>query len=1015
MNEKVYLYFNIYKTFLLIGIGIGIGMILACTGIIKMDILVSLIAAAIKPIGHQLGYLVCYNRNKKELKEQLENLETTKRDVDERVEEAKGKAYTISEEVSKWLSDVENAIIHNELSNSNPSCFNLIQRYQLSRKTEKKLNYILQLMNKRNRFVEVGYRAPLPDTQNTIIPGGYQVLESKTSLATQIKNALAKPEVNKVGVYGMGGVGKTYLLNEVKKLVLKGEHKLFDRVIEVSVGQSNGVIQIQEQIGDALNIQLPKSKEGRASFLRNNLAKMEPNILITLDDLWKEYDLVKEIGIPLSKGGCKVLMTSRSQHLLTNNMHTQECFQVTSLTEQESWKFFTAIVGDEFDTIYKENIAKEVAKECGGLPLALDTIAKALKGKDIHHWKDALSKLKNSIGLDIKGVSDKVYASLRLSYEYLDGEETKLLFLLCGVFPDDYRIGMKDLQMYAMGMRLLNKVKTWEDVKNRVMKLVNDLKSSSLLLEAGSDSKDKYVKMQEVVHDVATHIASKEEGNMSSLNIGYKLISEWEDEYRSGTHRAIFANCDNLHNLPQKMKFPELELLILRVSNWLEEDKLQIPYAFFDGMERLKVLDMTGMCFLQPLWTSSSLKNLRTLCMLGCEFNDIDTIGELKKLEILRIIKCDMLHHLPASMSGLTHLKVLEVLNCCKLEVVPANIFSSMTKLEELKLEDSFCRWGEEVWYKDELIKNVTVSELNYLPHLSNLSLESWNVKVVSEMSSETCKKLNEFWICSNESDDIIQPTASNEYATTLMLNIESQIGSIDGGLEILLQRSERLIVSDSMGSFVNAIFKPNGNGYPHLKYLWIIDEYGNSEMPHLIGSDFTSLKYLILYGMKRLENIVPKDVPISPFKNLKTIAIQSCGQLRNLFSFSIFKSLLDVQEIEVINCGMMDGIIFMEINEDQPTICITPLTSLRLENVDNLTSFCNKGLIQESPQTIIPFFDQQVTLKIVFFLLSVCCFNQFCLFYSFLFGIIIIICFCKHYNTFKQNLKHKNMNLFLK
>lgn len=121
-------------------------------------------------------------------------------------------------------------------------------------------------MNKRNRFVEVGYRAPLPDTQNTIIPGGYQVLESKTSLATQIKNALAKPEVNKVGVYGMGGVGKTYLLNEVKKLVLKGEHKLFDRVIEVSVGQSNGVIQIQEQIGDALNIQLPKSKEEELLF-----------------------------------------------------------------------------------------------------------------------------------------------------------------------------------------------------------------------------------------------------------------------------------------------------------------------------------------------------------------------------------------------------------------------------------------------------------------------------------------------------------------------------------------------------------------------------------------------------------------------------------------------------------------------------------------------------------------------------------------------------------------------------
>ncbi|XP_038902150.1 disease resistance protein At4g27190-like [Benincasa hispida] len=923
-----------------------------------MDVLVSVVAATIKPIGHQLGYLVCYNKNKKELQEQIENLETTKRDVDKRVEEAKGKAYTVSDEVSKWLTDVDGAMIHHQLSSSNPSCFNLAQRYRLSRETKKKVNYILQLIDKRNKFLEVGYRAPLADTENTIVPGDYQVLESKTSLAKDIKNALAKPDVNKVGVYGMGGVGKTYLLNEVKRLVLKEDDKSFDRVIDVSVGRSNDLTQIQEQIGDQLNIELPKSKEGRASFLRNNLAKMEGNILVLLDDLWKEYDLIKEIGIPLSKEGCKVLMTSRSRDILTNNMNTQECFQVSSLTEEESWKFFKAIIGDKFDTIYMESIAKEVSKECGGLPLALDTIAKALKGKDMHYWEDALSKLKNSIGMDIKGVSDKVYASLRLSYEYLDGEETKLLFLLCSVFPDDYKIGMKDLQMYAMGMRLLNKVKTWEDAKNRVMKLVHDLISSSLFLEADSDSKDKYVKMHDVVRDVAIHIASNE-GNMSTLNIGYKL-NEWEDEYRSGSHRAIFANCDNLNNLPPKMKFPQLELLILRVSNWLVENNLQIPYAFFEGMEKLKVLDMTGMCFHRPLWTTSSLNNLRTLCMVCCEFNDIDTIGELKKLEILRIMKCNMLDHLPTTMSQLTHLKVLEVLNCSKLEVVPANIFSSMTKLEELKLQDSFCRWGEEVWYKDELIKNVKLSELNYLPRLSNLCLESWKVKILSEISSQTCKNLKEFWICSNESDDIIQPKVSNEYATTLMLNIESQIGSIDGGLEILLQRSERLIVSDSMGNFVNGIFKPNGNGFPLLKYLWIIDEHSNSEMPHLIGSDFTSLKYLILYGMRRLENIVPKHITISPFKKLKTIAIQFCGQLRNLFSFSIFKGLSDLQEIEVINCGMMDEIIFMEI-EDQPNICTTPLASLILENVDKLSSFCTKGLIQESPQSILPFFDQQV------------------------------------------------------
>ncbi|XP_038900864.1 probable disease resistance protein At4g27220 [Benincasa hispida] len=342
------------------------------------------------------------------------------------------------------------------------------------------VNNILELINRRKNFVEVGCPAPLPDTKNTILPEGYQVLGSKKSLAEQIKGALEKPEVNKVGVYGMGGVEKTCLLNEVKKLVL--ENKLFDRVIDVVVGQSNDIMQMQQQIGDILNKEMPKSKEGRASFLRNMLVEMKGNILIVFDDLWKEYDLIKEVGIPLSKEGCKVLITSRDENILTNNMiNGNDCFEVTCLNKKVSWTFFKTIIDYQFNTVDMEIVAKEVVRECGGLPLALDTIAKALKEKPIDCWKDALTKLKNSIPMNIKGVTDKVYASLKLSYDYLDGEEAKLLFLICSVFPDDYYISTKDLQVYAMGMRLLKGINTWGDARNSIIKLLDHLTSSSLL------------------------------------------------------------------------------------------------------------------------------------------------------------------------------------------------------------------------------------------------------------------------------------------------------------------------------------------------------------------------------------------------------------------------------------------------------------------------------------------------------------------------------------------------------
>ncbi|KAG7011006.1 putative disease resistance protein, partial [Cucurbita argyrosperma subsp. argyrosperma] len=903
----------------------------------------------IKPIGRQLSYLLCYNRNKNKLKEQLEALKTARRDVQGRVQEARSNAYAIREEVSKWLTDADNAI-HDELSSnsSNPSAFNLVDRYQLGRKTKKKIEALHELIAKRINFVEVGYPAPLLETKNIIVPGGYQVLESKISMAKQIKKALQ--EVSRVGVYGMGGVGKTYLLNEVKKMVLE---EVFDRVIEVFVGQSNGVIQIQEQIGDVLNVKLPKSKEGRASFLRNNLAKMEEDVLVILDDLWKEYDLLKEIGIPCSSS-CKVLMTSRSQDILMNNMNATECFQVNSLSEEESWKFFTTIIGDEFDTPDMENLAKMVARECGGLPLALDTIAKALKGKHMNHWKDALSKLRNPIGMDIKGVSDKVYASLRLSYDHLVGEEPKLVFLLCSVFPDHYKISLNDLQMYAMGMRLLRNINTWEDVKNRVMKLVHDLKSCSLLLDADEHSRDTYVKMHDVVRDVAIHIASME-GIMPTLSFGSKL-SDWEDEYQSGAHRAIFVNCDNFQKLPQNLNFPDLELLILRSSNGFVGN-LEIPDGFFAGMEKIKALDITGMSFLQTCWRS--LKNIRTLCLLRCEFNHIDTIGELKNLEILRICSCKELDHLPVAMNQLTELKVLEVLNCSNLEVFPANIISSMNKLEVLKLRDSFDRWGEEVWYKDEVIKNVTLSELNRLPRLSSLRLEISKFRFMSQITSETSSKLKEFWVCVNKTDDFILPMVSYEYATTLILNIVLP-KAIHGGLETLLKRSERLVVRDSVGRFINDVFNPNSNGYPFLKYLWIIDVHGYSNLPYLFRCEFNSLEFLTVYGMDRLMNLAPRNFPVLPFKKLKSISIRSCGEIRNLFSISVLKALSDLQDISVTDCGMMDGIVSIE-TEEQSTI-FTGITSLTLEKVDKLKSFCTKLFIQEDPQSRIPCFDQRVS-----------------------------------------------------
>ncbi|XP_022143564.1 probable disease resistance protein At4g27220 [Momordica charantia] len=913
-----------------------------------MDVFISVGAKVVQytvaPIGRQLAYLFFYNRNIKDLEKQLENLKATRERVQMLVNEARSNAYEIYDEVSTWLLvevDVELPNMPRQKedgshrNSSNLSCLNFVQRHKLSRKSKKRVKDILQLIEEGKKFEKVGHPAPLPDTKSSTLPADYQVLESRTLMAEKIKDALSNPNVNKVGVCGMAGVGKTKLLDEIKKLVL--ENKLFDRVIDVTVGRSNGVVEIQDQIGGKLNMGLSmkaETKEGRAPFLRNKLVEMKDKILIMLDDLWNEYDLEKEVGIPCrsesSKEGCKILMTSRSRDILTNKMNTKKCFQVNSLSEDESWKFFMAIVG-EFDKSRIEHIAKNVVKKCGGLPIALKIIAKALKGKEIHIWKDAFEKLEKHVLVKIKGVSDQLYSCLKLSYDWIEDEETRLLFLLCSVFPDDHNICVKDLQMYAMGMGLLNDINNWEATKNRVIDLVDDLKSSYLLLE--SNSGDNYVQMHDVVRDVAKYIASNDD-KMSSLSYGCGQ-SEWLEEDRSGSYNAIFVDCMDFSSLPSNFEFPNLQLLILGMPSFFGEgEAIQIPGAFFEGMEKLRVLDMTKMCF-EPSRTSvtHSLKNLQTLCMSYCEYYDIDTIGQLKKLKILKINDCTF-EELPANMSQLTQLRLLDLSNCSNLKVIPINIISSMTKLEELNLWRSFKRWGEEISYRNKLIQNVKLSELNHLSRLSNLRLEIPNVNIFSDdLSLERVEKLEEFCICVG--NDSWGFRICDGYARRLMVNIKSQIVAIGGTLQILLEGCEQLYIEDTVG-FTNCLFKLNGNYCnPRLKHLHI---EGNSEMPRRIDVQvsFPELKELTIQGGNNLEMLWHNNRLIAnSFCKLRSICISCCNKLTYMFTSNMVTSLVFLNTLEIDNCELLERIF--EIGKLVDDAKVLPLTDLSLRSLPNL------------------------------------------------------------------------------
>ncbi|KAB1219962.1 hypothetical protein CJ030_MR3G022804 [Morella rubra] len=94
--------------------------------------------------------------------------------------------------------------------------------------------------------------------------------------------------------------------------------------------------------------------------------------------------------------------------------------------------------------------ATKVAKKCGGLPVALMTVSRAFKNKNLPQWKEAEGQLTRLVPGQVLGMLREVYMPIELSYEHLECEEFKSIFLLCALMA--YNIHFWDLLKYCHGI-----------------------------------------------------------------------------------------------------------------------------------------------------------------------------------------------------------------------------------------------------------------------------------------------------------------------------------------------------------------------------------------------------------------------------------------------------------------------------------------------------------------------------------------------------------------------------------
>ncbi|KHG13370.1 hypothetical protein F383_20340 [Gossypium arboreum] len=728
-----------------------------------------------------------------------------------------------------------------------------------------------------------------------------------------------------IGLWGMGGVGKTTLAREVGSQAQK--LNLFEKVVITVVSQKPNFERIQDQIAQYIGFDM-KNKQGRRSeqelWLR---LKNEPRILIILDDIWESINLKEKIGIPIGDDhkGCKVLLTTRRKRVC-QIMECRRVVELDCLDDDEAWTLFEKKAGlDDFSDDSIKTPAKKIVKKCGGLPIAIVPLASALKGKtNCHEWQAAYRRLEGRRLTEIEDVDERnAYVILETSFDYLKDMMTKTCFLLCSLFPEDHEIYVDDLVGYAWGLELYKGMDSIKDVRSEVLASIEILKNSGLLLDSG----ERRVKMHDVVRQFALWIAS----SRKEISFGTVETLPMDESFKHYT--AISFETDQTDELPKGVGFPYLKLLLHGGNRFVETSS-----EFFEGMKALQV------CALKyQLISLAAFKfnmNLRTFCLINCELSDISMLGKLKTLHILSLSQSDITE-LPTEAGDLENLRLLDLSYCDDLRRIAPNLIQRLSNLEELYLHGcSSLKWATENSTKKESYSSL--SELNSLPKLVVISLDISSEHLPDGFvfrrlwSFDFCIGIKRpKWYKKSETCPIsrsLRIKKSVDACKQLLENVEFlQLNDVEGHPNLIpsldLGFSKLTSLDLRLCHFMQCLIDAPKQQVPittlsnlrklSLSCMFDLEEMCNAPQPQ---GFLQKLEEVIVSDCDKMQVLFPnvelKSIELEgPSSHLclqspKIVKIKRCNNLKYIFPMSVANSLGQLHTLKIKSCSQLEDII---------------------------------------------------------------------------------------------------------
>ncbi|KAL6226461.1 hypothetical protein ACLB2K_000423 [Fragaria x ananassa] len=502
--------------------------------------------------------------------------------------------------------------------------------------------------------------------------------------------ALEGKDVRFIGIWGMGGVGKTTLAKLVYEKIL---HNFEVAEFLVDVRKSRGkLVNLQKQVLFPVlkeNVSQVWDEYKGTFFIRRCLSNKK--VLLVVDDV-DSCDLLKQLAGHKSwfGEGSRIIVTTRDERVLIEN-DIEISFKLSGLNECEALELFC-------QNAFKKDLSVEGFSELSkcfinyveGLPLGLKIVGSSLYNRDLETWESAWDRLK-------KGSDAKIFNSLKISYDALDYME-KNIFLDVAFFYKGMNKGrvielLKSCDFsahYGIEVLIEKSLITIDVVDNVEMHgLIQEMAQEIVRLETQEPGlHSRLLHRNDIFHVFTANTGTEAiKGIRLILSELEEADSNWNFECFSKMLKLMFLEFDNLIVSSGPKSLPN-SLIILRWSwypskslpacfrpNSLVELKMQNSQLvkLWDGRQELpnlKHMDLGDSNNLKKTPDFTGMSNLEELNLAFCEglVEVHPSIAVHKKLKLLTLYGCKNVKSFLSKIE-MDSLKFLDLSYCSKLKI----------------------------------------------------------------------------------------------------------------------------------------------------------------------------------------------------------------------------------------------------------------------------------------------------------------------------------------------------------